>query len=192
MAKHTAYKPVSNFDINNDTWDSLTDLTNAIEDILNISSYTKDMPLLNLHHTHFLFSYGTLRQGFANHGILGKDPRCFGVGFTKSNNFVLVKYTTYPIAFYSADEKFKAKIYGELFEVSPDQLRIIDNLESNGEVYQRIPLEIDFIDKNLDKKTCKAWTYLGEKRFWSSEKDHLKPIPICKPRNGADPYYLFY
>lgn len=195
-------RPVTDWDINDDAnWDKLGELSKTINEIVDDGRFTPDMPELNRQSHHYVFVYGTLRKGFYNHKLLGFNPRCIGVGYTHSDKFIMVRYGEggYPVAVFSGDPKYRAKLYGEVYKVSPDQIRLLDYLESNKVMYTRVPLNIDCyvkqyegIDETIVTKPIKAWTYLGVRDFWKNEILKLRGIEICTPHNGDSPYYLFY
>ena len=95
-----------------------------------------------------LFVYGTLMSGYGNNRLL-KESYLIGKAET------IGEYSLYAsgIPYVYPDNKI-SKIKGELWEVTPQQLPRIDQLESHPNWYQRQIVKVKCDDKIYD-----AWLY---------------------------------
>ena len=102
-----------------------------------------------------LFVYGSLRKGFPNHYLVEDSPyigefttveKYLMVG-TKSKSFPYILYEKYAIA----DQA--TKIIGEVYDISEDTLKKIDQLEGHPDTYLRLRVCItngnDFIFSSI-------------------------------------------
>lgn len=95
-----------------------------------------------------IFVYGTLKQGFPNHGHISSQ-RYLGVAKTKPK-YAMYRYGSYPglvEAELAASGGFEPPhdvlIHGELYEVNDQALVHLDRLEGVGSgLFERKPLEI--------------------------------------------------
>ena len=104
---------------------------------------------------HNLFTYGTLKRGFSNNHLLDGAEY---VGTAKT----LEKYSLLEsgIPFVFKGESV-SHIYGELYQVNDQTLKVIDRLEGHPEWYQRE--EVGVLTE--DGVTVTAWLYFyPEKR----------------------------
>jgi gamma-glutamylcyclotransferase (GGCT)/AIG2-like uncharacterized protein YtfP len=187
--------PVTSFDYFDETYYlGLEDLQTEMESIVERGEYTTDYPELITKDSHYLFVYGTLRKQFGNHNLL-KDQQLVGCGFTNKNSFFMArnKLHGFPVVFFDNREETRAKIYGEVYKVSPEVLLDLDELEANGVMYKRLPLTVDYYQKEGGVKQARCWMYLGIKDFWAEEKRSVSLGVGRKntPNNGSDPYYYF-
>ena len=114
-----------------------------------------------------------------------------GCGYTTSDCFIMgiEKSARFPVALFCQDVAARAKLYGEVYRVSPFEIRMLDNLESNGVLYKRYPLSIDCCQSDGKKQTIYAWTYIGLSNWWKSRTNRLEPAMLCK--NEQFKYYLY-
>ena len=102
--------------------------------------------------------YGTLRQGFSNHGVLG-DSTLVGTGLTKEK----FKLTARGIPFVTRNEQI-SNVKVEVYEVSDAQLPVVDGLEGynpnnhEGSWYKRTPIQVTLEDVG----DVEASIYLGD------------------------------
>jgi len=89
--------------------------------------------------------YGTLREGYGNHGVLG-NSKLIDSGWTKDK----YKLTASGIPFVNSKEPI-SKIKVEVYDVTPEQLPIVDGLEGyrpgdtskTGYYREPVPVELD-------------------------------------------------
>jgi gamma-glutamylaminecyclotransferase len=95
-----------------------------------------------------LFVYGTLMSGFGNNRLLSES---FFVGKAET----IGEYSLYASGIpYVYPDKPTSKIKGELWEVTPQQLPRIDQLEGHPRWYNR-----QLIDVMCNDTLYKAWLY---------------------------------
>lgn len=98
----------------------------------------------------YIFVYGSLKNGFENHGWLEDIGYYIGNGITKNAEFKM----------YSVDDRYPAitqgneKISGELYRIDDDNIIYIDYLEGYPNYYDRKEFLIDF-----NGKLVKAYIY---------------------------------
>lgn len=112
--------------------------------------------------THKLAVYGTLKNGFGNHHVLGDVKTFIGAGKTKDNFYmngmgvpVVWKHPVAPVCV-------------EVYEVPETQLTgRIDALESNGYYYNREKTTITMGDGSEEE----AWLYFGMTNKYQKDFD---------------------
>ena len=83
-----------------------------------------------------IFVYGSLMQGFYNHSIL------YGAQFIK-NGITKRDYILYDLGgFPGMIKDGNNSILGEIYEVDPATLIMLDGLESHPDFYKRTPIEL--------------------------------------------------
>lgn len=123
-----------------------------------------------------LFVYGTLMKEESNHRFLKNN--CV-IGDAVASGYTL--YDTghgYPAVKHSSE----GDVSGELYLISEDDLKQIDYLEDNGDMYTR---EFTIV---TDKKGCK---HLALIYVYNYEVDEDKQIPVWKTKNEY-PEYIWY
>lgn len=143
-----------------------------------------------------VFVYGSLRQGFHNHGLLNDLP-FLGKAHTTIEKYEMQDTGSFPVV-YERAVKMKGKkhnpvvgkIHGEVYVVDPKTLLQLDRLESNGRMYTRSLQWIFLSDQTFPEKqrshlspSLKCWMYLGNEEFWRG----VQNIVSCKSsvRNGV-------
>jgi hypothetical protein len=118
---------------------------------------------------HLVFVSGTLKNGHSRHSIL-EEQRYIGIAKTIGQYFMF-KTISYPCLVESKDEFAGKKIYGELYEVDTECLRVLDDIEGvEYNVFQRREIILDEITivnlplfnetlTKLYKKTAEAYFY---------------------------------
>lgn len=103
--------------------------------------------------------YGTLRQGFGNHRVLG-NSKLISSGWTKEK----YKLTASGIPFVKKDEPV-SNVKVEVYSVTPEQLPTVDALEGynpndhEGSWYKRTPIQV-----KLDNgEEIEASIYFGDR-----------------------------
>lgn len=79
-----------------------------------------------------VFVYGTLKKGFGNHVLLS-ESQCLGPDSLKN-------YSMFSLGYFPAIRKGEGTVYGEVYEVTPEQLQRLDRLEGHPTFYERIPV----------------------------------------------------
>jgi gamma-glutamylcyclotransferase (GGCT)/AIG2-like uncharacterized protein YtfP len=176
-------------------------LRTLVHTALTSSANTPDASVLQKKSSHLVFVYGTLKKGFSNHTYLAQRSTPIGIGFTRYKLLmrrVAHPSYTYPVLTYAtgADIEKRASIYGELWNVPTPDMFLLDNLESNGVMYKRLPMPISaaigHTSTNTQHTEVRAWVYLGLRDFWdSSYAAPLKDCDILTRNKDQLPYYSF-
>lgn len=136
-----------------------------------------------------VFVYGTLRQGFSNHGLLKGMPY-LGVGVSAIEKFEMREphHGGFPLLFENGQRTnsgnvMSGKVHGEVYVVDPLTLLELDRLEGNGFMYQRSKQWITLKDqqvasKNNFKPCIQAWMYVACKPFWRDKVTTSVPSRI--------------
>ena len=119
--------------------------------------YTPDYPQLNIWKTHFVFTYGSLMQGMAR-GMdkIMSTATLIGKYRTKSPLYTM-GYSVFGYPYVMGGERNGDFIDGEIWEIPTGMMSDLDNIESNTQLYQRVPRL--FI--NREGVELPAWIYLG-------------------------------
>jgi gamma-glutamylcyclotransferase (GGCT)/AIG2-like uncharacterized protein YtfP len=90
--------------------------------------------------TRILFVYGTLKQGFPNHGHISSQ-RYLGVA-QAAQKYAMYRYGSYPALV--DDENSLHKIIGELYEVDESSLTHLDKVEGvDVGLFERKPITLE-------------------------------------------------
>ncbi|THB66331.1 MAG: gamma-glutamylcyclotransferase [Desulfovibrio sp.] len=103
--------------------------------------------------THLVFVYGTLRQGFSNHGLM-HGARFLGAARTKESFALYCE--TIP---YVCTKTRVSPIIGEVYEVDSALLAALDRLEEHPRWYERRPARILLNDSGQEMT---AWCYFND------------------------------
>lgn len=119
----------------------------------------------------YVFTYGTLKQGYGNHHHL-MGAKLLGKAVSSSDHYVLTSFGIPFLRELVDDEvfEFSGKIAGEVYEVDKKQLASCDRLEGHPNAYCRE--EREFV---VEGKEVTAWVYLYQRHEWHPE-DAVKPI----------------
>lgn len=194
--KANSYLPVSSIDLNSeDIWDEIDDISEALSPICEQGAYTDDFPWLQRKEFHYLFTYGTLKQGFRLSNYL-KQSELMTYGYTQSDNFWMVKTKgtpNFPIILFDSRPQYKARVFGEIYKVSAETIRELDYLESNNISYKRMSLPIRaVINAKGDTEIIRCWMYVGKKDYWNSRANRLESLKRFRPNQALDaPYFNF-
>jgi len=131
----------------------------------------------------YVFTYGTLKQGFGNHRLL--ETSKYISTTTTTEKYFMGSYSAFPIVI---ENNADYNIVGEVYEVSDDTMYQLDLLEGNGTLYQRKTVRVKDFDKlvwiyfikNPDdfsedgvmtSDTHEIQEWIGNKRFTSFTED---------------------
>jgi gamma-glutamylcyclotransferase (GGCT)/AIG2-like uncharacterized protein YtfP len=137
---------------------------------------TPDVPQLQTRRGHLLFVYGNMKAGFPKHKFL-TDAHA---------KFVAMGVTTmrYSLFFDPGSQQEKkpvmmpailgspaGSVLGQLWMVYPDTIFNLDMLERNGDLFQRMKVQVQIINKPEDREyqlySCPyAWAYMGRTPEW--------------------------
>ncbi len=95
-----------------------------------------------------IFVYGTLKKGFRLHPYLS---RASYLGEAELEGFKM-----YDLGRYPGIVSGKGKVYGEVYEVDLKTLLLLDEIEEEGEEYERRLLEV----KLKDGRRVRAFVYI--------------------------------
>jgi len=101
-----------------------------------------------------LFVYGTLKRGHLLHHHMGDAP-CLGAART-TTGYALYRLDWYPAL---VPERDAAGVSGELFEVTPALLSLLDVVEGAPDQYQRVEIEIAELDGQPVSLCCLTYVY---------------------------------
>ncbi len=121
--------------------------------------------------TYSVFVYGTLKKGRGNHAHYLADARFVGKAHTTAP-FMMFGHG-FPLARLpneSDNHWFAAKVRGEVYEVSMEELRCLDSLEGHPHFYKRTLTAFD------EYPDTKVWMY-----HWN-ERDGRLDGSLCVPR----------
>lgn len=116
----------------------------------------------------YVFVYGTLKQGYGNHGVLG-NSKFIGKAFTESPDYLLYD-GGFPWAVYEEDKGI-GRIVGEVYEIDDEiTLHNLDRLEGVPYMYQHHTTNVIMIkenpltsDLNLDGNILTVNMYVASK-----------------------------
>ncbi len=109
-----------------------------------------------------VFVYGSLKMGCENHYLLEKEFVAFvGEGYVKGYSLYDVLSTVCMIE----SENENDIVYGEVYDVSPKDIKAIDYFEDEGSVFSR-----SFIKGVINDKEIGVYTYLYLKDVDKSKK----------------------
>jgi gamma-glutamylaminecyclotransferase len=102
---------------------------------------------------HTFFVYGSLKEGFGNHGCLAGAFK-LGEGVTREQNYMMRSLGGFP-GVYEVGGSGEA-IWGEVYEGDNEVQRRLDRLEGHPNFYRRHRREITLTDGQV----VTAWIYL--------------------------------
>lgn len=115
-----------------------------------------------------IFVYGTLKSGLSNHGIIERCKRLHDTAFT-ADSWCLID-VGFPVMLPSTGGMDTAVVQGEVYEVDPDTLKRLDQLESVGRMYDRVSITVKIAGKPIKAMAYvgipAAWTEMDERRLW--------------------------
>jgi gamma-glutamylcyclotransferase (GGCT)/AIG2-like uncharacterized protein YtfP len=159
--------------------------------------YTFDMPEIAKTTEHYVFTYGTLKEGFCrNHVLTGHNSRLLGRGYTLDQDFLMYRMNRrygFPIACRTDFTSLNGHIEGEVWLVPTSVLVQLDFIESNGMMYYRERVPIGIVTQDTGKHArVDAWMYIGVNSYWR-EKIGLKDIILMDQyKKNSDPKFKYY
>lgn len=114
---------------------------------------------------HKVFVYGTLLEGEGNHSFLNGAHFLDGVRLSGAQMYDVGYFP----CIVDSDNPYQS-VYGELYEVDDETLMDLDQLESEGRMYERREVIVTSCEPDSAEKT-KAFAY-----FWLREINYLTPI----------------
>lgn len=125
---------------------------------------------------HLLFVYGTMMDGYRNHGRIAGRAKFVRHANTAEAFDLLTKKTQYvaPVMIRRRHETFR--VAGEVYEVAGPLLSVIDGFEGHPTVYERERILVDGIQGYV-------WTYLfkqADRTMLSAEGIHVDPLRNLK------------
>ncbi|WP_457636233.1 gamma-glutamylcyclotransferase family protein [Persephonella sp.] len=97
-----------------------------------------------------VFVYGTLKRGRDLHHYLQKS-RFLGEGFIEG-------YEMYLVSWYPTVVKGSGKVYGEVYSVDLETLKVLDRVEDEGRLYKRVKEKVKIEDRYVN---CWVYIYQG-------------------------------
>ena len=114
---------------------------------------------------YLVFVYGSLKRGFGNHSIVS-DSKFVSKGVTLEPVYDLVGLGGFPGALRNGENA----IEGELYLVDRRTFRRLDQLESNGSMYQREVIPVVNIETGEIEQ---AWIYIFLQEPWCSDLERV-------------------
>lgn len=155
---------------------------------------TPDFTELKQKPWHFVFVYGTLKKDFNNHYLLSESVY-IGKGITLAGTFKMLRTGSsygFPIVFDGERSTASGRITGEIYAVKPEVVAHMDELESNGIMYNRKQVRVEHrTDKGVKFQNC--FMYVGSPEYWNNT-DTLDECPrITDKYNGVreEDIYVF-
>lgn len=124
-----------------------------------------------------LFVYGTLKRGFHNHRIL-KDCRYLSTAITKPAFDMFAG--AFPVVM-EGNSPDARRVYGEIYQITPEVIEECDALEGEGEMYHR---RICVVEARSDKLDHQAFIYIGDPGFWSERDFRHTSKDYIRTRDG--------
>jgi gamma-glutamylcyclotransferase (GGCT)/AIG2-like uncharacterized protein YtfP len=113
---------------------------------------------------YFVFVYGTLKQGERNHRLLA-DAEYFGEATTCSQ--FKMYHVGFPVLMAAnGDGRPTGRVRGEVYRVTRSQIHRLDQLESEGRMYKRLPIDVTTDEGN----PLAVLAYVGMVEFWHDSR----------------------
>lgn len=177
--------------------DQKEEIRPMLDKALDIESFTKDYPVLNLFEDHYIFVYGTLKYGYSNHRVINNKDCTFIADAFSTHAHFLLKQTRGGIpallGTFGQTNKAAKHVKGELYLVKTKMLPALDAFEQNGVIYKRTKLLFS-VPYPADKdELVPAWTYVGIKSAWESANETLDLCPsFTRTSQGLTKEYYSY
>ena len=153
---------------------------------------TPDMPRLNKMSRHFVFIYDDMKHSFSKHkNYIGQEP--IGYGFTKAHFNLLLydhkEHVKFPLAMLDPHNPGnRHPLYGELYLLTPENIRKLDYKLSNNYMTKRLKMPIEVcIDQSGEVRQIFAFVYIHQSMYWETEarRKYLKRMtPMRANKKG--------
>lgn len=115
-----------------------------------------------------VFTYGTLMSNHPRHETYMASATLLGQG-------ILENYALYDLGRYPGIIKEKdCKVLGEVYEVSEDMLRMLDDYEEEGSLYRR-----EIVRVQVKEELLSAYTYIYQHSIDDMKKLTHEELPWC-------------
>lgn len=124
-----------------------------------------------------VFVYGTLKRGHRNHYLL-ENSKFIGAGQTR--RLFRMFDCGFPVLRTYSDRPspYNAKVRGEVYEVDEQTLRRLDQLESEGRMYHRQWVRVQFGKTKSGRGIgCMAYAYIGDGMWVRQQRLRLYAPP---------------
>jgi gamma-glutamylcyclotransferase (GGCT)/AIG2-like uncharacterized protein YtfP len=168
--------------------------SSKVQNWLSETSCTPDVTELGEWENHHLFVYGSCRLGFRLQERLAEATLC-GYGMTANPKYLMAIFRgryPYPVALETEDTTLAARIWGEVYSVTPEQMIHMDFMESNTATWKRKRIPIEMIGPKRTQKVM-AYMYVGNMGVWE-KKFHTPDLVFKAPRldeHGLPKHYQF-
>lgn len=95
----------------------------------------------------YIFTYGSMKQNFRNHGILQND--IFKGAATTKNKYVIYPASSFNYP-YAVESEKKYHLKGELYEITKTDIETIDDFEGSPHYYYRKLIKVKFNNSIVD------------------------------------------
>ena len=109
---------------------------------------------------YYVFVYGSLKNDFHNNEVLGNSEF---VGSSRLKNHALYVFGTstgignFPVMMPNKNHS----VMGEIYIIDDYTLKLLDDVESEGNMYNRV-----LVDILVDGSVQEVYTYVGNQSFW--------------------------
>lgn len=122
--------------------------------------------------TSLVFTYGTLKRGYGNYQRILADAEFVGEAVTATGGYMM-QNVGFPILWQNEPDPGGYRARGEIFEVTPIQLKHCDRLEGHPTMYRREKREFILTDtEHGSTQQIEAWVYLWQGRH---DGEEIKP-----------------
>lgn len=171
-----------------------TPLSQFIVNTCSVNHHTKDGVVLNNTSRQVVFVYGTLMERGSRHLSMRVQGDAIKIcdACTYDNRYVLLKKThpkgRFPMVIQSDSKtEMTGYIRGEVYSVQSDYIRYLDDIESNGSMFNRTKVVVNDIK---GRGSLLTWMYIGDKTFWTRQTLAGLVTP-CTPFTEPKKFYYY-
>jgi gamma-glutamylcyclotransferase (GGCT)/AIG2-like uncharacterized protein YtfP len=125
-----------------------------------------------------IFVYGTLMHGFERYPLL-KDCEFLGRGFLE--DFCLRDFGPYPFI-----ERGKGKVWGEVYQIDEQKLKLLDEAEGCPNLFTRERVEVKFGEFRES-----AWAYVGKNQSGKEVEEGDYAVYKCLGKERLLNYFAY-